>query len=259
MSDGPRRTHLAPGYILHHLPYRDTSRILEVLTREHGRLTLFARGARGPKSRLAPLLQPFRLLLLSWSGRGEARQLIGAEPAEAADRAVASSYLMACFYLNELLLKLTSRHDPHPALFDSYHEAIEELKRGGPLAPTLRVFEKRLLGEVGYGLDLEAEAYTGRRIEAEAYYEFRPAQGFVEASPDAPGALAGRSLLSLARERLASPPELDDARRLLRSALDHCLEGRDLATRSVARSMARSAVAGSSTNGERARPSEVRE
>ncbi len=238
MSSSSRRIHLAPGYILHHMPYRDTSRIFEVLTREHGRLSLFARGVRGPKAKLAPLLQPFRLLLFSWSGRGEAPQLIGAEPGNEGG-ALPAAHLMACFYLNELVLKLTSRHDPHPALFDSYHAALEHLKRGGLLEPALRLFEKRLLEEVGYGLDLEAESRTGRRIAAEAYYRFRPAQGLVPASPDTPGALAGRSLMSLAREQLTSRAELDDARRLLGSALAHCLEGRELVTRAVARSIAR--------------------
>jgi DNA repair protein RecO (recombination protein O) len=238
MSDGSRRTHLAPGYILHHAPYRDTSRILEVLTREHGRLSLFARGVRGPKARFAPLLQPFRLLLLSWSGRGEAPQLVGAEPGDAGD-ALPAAHLMACFYLNELVLKLTSRHDPHPALFDSYHGTLEELKRGGALEPALRIFEKRLLEGIGYGLDLGAESRTGRRLAAEEYYQFRPAQGLVEVSPDAPEALAGRSLLNLARERFTSQAELDDARKLLGAALAHCLEGRELLTRAVARSIAR--------------------
>ncbi len=238
MSGDPRRTHLAPAYILHHAPYRDTSRILEVLTREHGRLSLFARGVRGPKSKLAPLLQPFRLLLLSWSGRGEAPQLIGAEPGDAGGT-LPAAHLMACFYLNELVLKLTSRHDPHPALFDSYHGALEDLKRGAALEPALRIFEKRLLEGVGYGLDLVAESRTGHPLAAEAYYQFRPAQGLLEASPDAPGALAGGSLLSLARERLTSQAELDDARKLLGSAIAHCLEGRELLTRAVARSVAR--------------------
>ena len=82
MSRSLRRVELTPGYVLHHRPWRDTSRILEVLTREHGRLTLFARGVRGPAAKLSPVLQPFQLLLLSWSGRGEAPQLTGAERAE---------------------------------------------------------------------------------------------------------------------------------------------------------------------------------
>lgn len=231
------RTHLAPGYLLHQLPYRETGRILDVWTREHGRLSLFARGVRGPKAKLGPVLQPFRLLLLSWSGRGEAPLLIGAESA-GATASVPTSAIMACFYLNELLLKLTSRHDPHPALFDAYHATLERVKSGGALEPALRVFEKHLLEEVGYGLDLDAESSTGQRVAAGAFYQYRPAQGLVGVSPDAPGAIAGHAVLSLAAERFESAAELEDARRLLRSALEHCLEGRELKTRAVARSLA---------------------
>src|ERR1700758_806319 len=116
MTRNVRRITLAPAYILHHRPYRDTSRILDVITREHGRLTLFARGVRGPKAKLAAVLQPFQLLLLSWSGRGEAPQLTGAERA-AATAALPPTCLLAGFYLNELLLKLTTRHDALPELF----------------------------------------------------------------------------------------------------------------------------------------------
>src|SRR5690348_2325781 len=120
MTRHVRRVTLTPAYILHHRPYRDTSRILEVLTREHGRLSLFARGVRGPKAKLSSVLQPFQLLLLSWSGRGEAAQLTGAESADHSPTPPGVS-LMASFYLNELLMKLTTRHDPLPALFDDYH------------------------------------------------------------------------------------------------------------------------------------------
>ncbi|MGH8149183.1 MAG: DNA repair protein RecO [Steroidobacteraceae bacterium] len=231
------RTHLAPGYLLHQVPYRETGRILDVWTREHGRLSLFARGVRGPKAKLAPVLQSFRLLLLSWSGRGEAPLLIGAEVAASVGAAVPAPALMACFYLNELLLRLTSRHDPHPALFDVYHATLECVKSGGALEPTLRIFEKHLLGEVGYGLDLDADSSTGRRVAAGEFYQYRPAQGLVVASPQTPGAIAGQAVLSLAAERFESAVELEDARRLLRSALEHCLEGRELKTRAVARSL----------------------
>jgi DNA repair protein RecO (recombination protein O) len=237
-----RRVRLAPAYLLHHQPYRDTSRILEVLTREQGRLTLFARGVRGPKAKLAAVLQPFQPLLVSFSGRGEAAQLTGAELA-APSLAVPPACLMSCFYLSELVLKLTTRHDPHPALFDAYHEALAALKEASPeralVAATLRIFEKRLLEELGYGLDLEAESGSARDIDPRAFYHFRAEQGLVPASADAPGALPGSSLVSLARERLTSERELEDARCLLTAALAHCLEGRELATRAVARSIAR--------------------
>ena len=201
MSRSVRRVALAPGYLLHHRPWRDTSRILEVLTREHGRLTLFARGVRGPNAKLAPVLQPFQLLLLSWSGRGEAPQLTGAERAAAAGP-LAQDRLLAAFYLNELLLKLTTPHDALPELFDHYHGTLEQLRGGTPLEPALRVFEKRLLEVLGYGLDLSTEARSGRPLEPGAYYDFHPGVGLLPARGAAASALRGHSLLSLARESL---------------------------------------------------------
>ena len=238
MTRNARRIQLTPGYILHHRPYRDTSRILEVITRDHGRLTLFARGVRGPKAKLASILQPFQMLLFSWTGRGEAAQLTGAESAQASPP-LPPACLMAAFYLNELLMKLTTRHDPLPLLFDTYHAALEGLRRGAALEPQLRVFEKRLLEALGYGLELSAEAHTGKRIEPDEYYHFRPEQGLVATVADAAGALAGHSVIGLANEHLAGARELEDAKRLLQAALAQCLEGRPLATRTVARAVAR--------------------
>jgi DNA repair protein RecO (recombination protein O) len=238
MMHAPWRIALAPAYILHHRPYRETGRILEVLTREEGRLSVFARGVRGPKARLAAVLQPFALLLISCSGRGEAPSLTGAESAGAAT-SLPVACLLSGFYLNELVLQLTTRHDPQPVLFDAYHGAIHRLKEGAALAPTLRVFEKRLLEMLGYGLDLATEATSGRAIEPAGYYYFRPGEGLFAAEATRPDALLGRSLVLLKREELAEARELADARVLLQAALAHCLEGRELATRSVARSMAR--------------------
>ena len=239
MSPDRHRIDLASGYLLHHRPWRDTSRILEVLTREHGRFTLFARGVRGPGAKLAPVLQPFQPLLLSWSGRGEAPTLTGAERAEHC-APLPPACLLAAFYLNELLIRLTTRHDPHPELFDHYHEALARLRAGAPLEPVLRIFEKRLLQGLGYGLDLTTEARSGKRIEADEYYHFRAGKGLMPARAGAGSALAGRSLLDLAGESLTGARALDDARRVLQAALAACLEGRPLATRGVARTVAKS-------------------
>lgn len=238
MNAQPRRVQLAPGYILHSYPYRDTSRILEVLTRDAGRMSLFARGVRGPKAKLAAEMQPFRLLLLSWSGKGDAPHLTTAEGApEHVD--LPPACLMAGFYLNELLLKLTHRHDPVPAVFDIYHGTLAALKQGAPLEASLRLFEKRLLDTLGYGVALDIEARTGGGVDANAYYHFNPAQGVFATTPDAPGALSGASLISLAQEELGDARALEDARRLLQAALAQCLEGRELTTRTVARAIAR--------------------
>jgi DNA repair protein RecO (recombination protein O) len=241
MSRSTRRIELTPGYVLHHRPWRDSSRIVEVLTREHGRLTLFARGVRAPGAKLGPLLQPFQPLLLSWSGRGEAPSLTGAERAGHA-APLPHRCLLAAFYLNELLLRLTTRHDPQPELFDRYRGVLEELRAGAPLAPCLRLFEKRLLQLLGYGLDLATEAHSGKRIEPQGYYHFRPGEGLVPTRVRERRALAGSSLLALERETLSSTRELADARRVLAAALGECLEGRPLATRAVARAMLRKAA-----------------
>ncbi|HEX4619027.1 MAG TPA: DNA repair protein RecO [Steroidobacteraceae bacterium] len=241
MTAANHRIQLTPGYILHHRPWRDSSRILEVLTREHGRLTLFARAVRGPGARLASVLQPFRPLLLSWSGRGEAPQLTHAERADDSG-ALPPACVMAAFYLNELLLKLTTRHDPLPPLFDHYHATLGRLRAGAPLEPALRVFEKRLLELAGYGLELETEARSGVPLAADGYYQFRPSQGLVRAHVHDAGVLAGASLIGLREERFGGTRSLEDARRLLHAALAACLEGRPLATRAVARSMVRKAA-----------------
>ncbi len=237
MNSESRRIQLAPGYLLHQRPYRETGRILEVLLRDHGRLTLFARGVSGARSRLAAVLQPFQMLLLSFHLGREAGQLSGAECPENPPGLPAKS-LMAGFYLNELLLKLTSRHDPAPELFDDYRLALERLRGGASPEPTLRLFERGLLANVGYGVTLSAEV-DGRVIDAEGYYRFRPSQGLHRVMDDGPGVLSGRSLLALDRGELPSDRALADARILLKAALDECLEGRELSTRRVARAVAR--------------------
>jgi DNA repair protein RecO (recombination protein O) len=227
------RVTLEPAFVLHHREYRDTSRILDVFAARHGRITLFARGARGPKSKLAPLLMPFRPLLLSWSGRGDAAQLTAAE-SDGEALALPARQVMSGFYLNELIINLTTRHDPQPQLFDDYARALRRLSVESQPEPALRVFEKRLLESIGYGLELD--------VDPEVHYQYRPAQGLYQVREDAPGAYAGRSLLALREESLDDSQALDVARRLLRQAIDHCLEGRELRTRHVARSMTRRGI-----------------
>lgn len=229
--------HLQPAYVLHHRPYRDTSRILELFTRDHGRVSVFARGARGGRKAAASLvsmLQPFNRLLVSWNGRGEAGQLTSAE-FDGALATLPPDRLVSGFYLNELLLKLFARHDSHPEVFDLYGATIETLKHAADAVSPLRVFEKRLLEALGYGLALERDAISGAPIERGATYHYRLEQGAVRASDVADGnfMFAGASLLSLAREDLVDARVCADARRLLRAALDRCLEGRELKSRQV--------------------------
>jgi len=232
-----RRVWLAPGYVLHQHAYRDTSRIVEVFTAEHGRLTLFARGANGAKSTLRGVLRPFQRLLLSWSGRTEACQLASAE-IDGVLTTLAKERLMSGFYLNELLLKLTERCDPHPEVFAAYAACIEGLAGGEPEEASLRRFEKRLLDNLGYGLDL-SRATDGAPILPDAYYRFAAERGAQLCVADAPGAVYGRSLTDLEDDRFVDARSLRDAKRVLRVALEACLDGRELKSRAVMRALRR--------------------
>jgi DNA repair protein RecO (recombination protein O) len=237
MSRAASRIQLTRAFVLHQRPFRDSSLIVEVFAREHGRLTVFAHAARRARSRFA-VLQPFSALLMSWSGRGEAPQLTAAEHA-GATYLLPAARVMSAFYLNELLIKLLTRHDPHPELFDCYESTLGRLAGEQHTDGSLRHFEARLLDYIGYGLNLEAEADTGQPVRAEAHYHFRPGvHGFVIAEPGSSGAIHGEVLRRLATGAgIENDGELRQARALMRAALDHCLEGRELATRAVARSL----------------------
>jgi DNA repair protein RecO (recombination protein O) len=237
MTRSGSRVQLARTWVLHQRPFRDSSLIVEVFAREHGRLTVFAHGVRGPRSRFA-VLQPFRPLLMSWSGRGDAAQLTGAEGAGPAC-ALPAARLMSAFYLNELLVKLLTRHDPYPQLFDQYELTLAQLVVQAQAESPLRQFEARLLEFIGYGLNLDAEADTGRPVSSDSYYHFEPGvHGFVVAEPGSSGAIHGGVLRRLAQgEGFAAEDEQSQARALMRAALDHCLEGRELRTRTVARAL----------------------
>ena len=239
MNRNARRVALARGYLLHQRPFRDTSLIVECYTREYGRLSCFARAARGPRSRFNGL-RPFQPLLLSWSGRGDAPQLTAAE-CDGPPAALPPAQLLSAFYLNELLIKLTAQHDPHPELFDLYDAVLAALADAGGtrVESVLRHFELRLLELLGFGVDLQFDAGSGAPVRADAYYHFRPGSGLLLAA-EPQNAIPGAVLQSLARdEALTDPQQLRAARSLMRAAIDHCLEGRELATRTVARALAK--------------------
>jgi DNA repair protein RecO (recombination protein O) len=236
-----RRVWLAPAYVLHQYAYRDTSRIVEVFTDEHGRLSLFARGAHSAKSSWKGVLRPFQRLLLSWSGKSEAGQLIGAE-IDGAVTNLAPARLMSGFYLNELLLKLTERFDPHPQIFCSYAACVQALCAGDIEEPALRRFEKQLLDALGYGLQL-AQTVEGLPVQRDHYYRFGLESGPQPCAAEAPGAVYGQSLADLRSESFLDERSLRDAKRLLRSAIDACLDGRALKSREVMRALRQQALA----------------
>jgi DNA repair protein RecO (recombination protein O) len=236
----PRRVALQPAFLLHHRDYSDSSRIVELFTREHGRISLFAKGAKRPKSPFRPLLQPFMPLLVSWSGSIDGGQLTGAELAGEAV-SVPAQRLMSGFYLNELLLRLTPRGEPVQDVFDVYALTLETLRRNGAEQAALRSFEKELLGQLGYGLDLARDAESGEPLSADRYYHFIPGVGLrvAEQPGGATDPFRGSELIDLGLGRLETAETLRAAKRLLRSALEHCLEGRGLHSREVMRALRR--------------------
>ena len=236
MSD-PRRVQLQPAYVLHHHPYRDTSRILELFTRDYGRVSVFARGARSARkagTALTSILQPFNRLLVSWSGKGEAGQLTAAE-FDGSVSTLPPDRLVSGFYLNELLLKLFARHDSHPDVFDLYGGTLNALKVDSDGVRSLRLFEKRLLDALGYGLALERDVDADRPLDPRYVYRYRLEQGAMRIDGVAEGVdiFSGRTLCAIAREDFADPAVCTEARVLLRAALDRCLDGKELRSREV--------------------------
>jgi DNA repair protein RecO (recombination protein O) len=232
-----RRVQLQPAFLLHHRPYRDTSRILELFTRDYGRVTVFARGARGGKKSagaLTSVLQPFHRMLISWSGRGEAGQLTAAE-FDGEYRELPAARMLSGYYLNELLLRLFERHDAHGEVFELYDDTLKQLQSlQYDESAALRIFEKRLLHSLGYGLSLEHDI-VGNAVEAHCVYRYRVEEGAsrIDGIADAPLSFPGTSLLALSAERLDTAAARTDARKLLRAALDRYLAGRELRSREV--------------------------
>lgn len=235
-----RRVALQPAFLLHQRPYRDTSKLIELLTRDYGRVALVARGARSPRSSLRSVLQPFQPLLVSWSARSDLGTLRSAE-AERRQPQPPGRRLYSAWYLNELLLRLTERDDHGSELYGHYCLALGALcDAGADEARTLRLFEKRLLDALGYGLELRHDAADGTALSPTACYRYELEHGAVPVA-DAAGEMvfAGGSLLSLGAERLEDAASLRDARRLLAAALRVYLGPRPLQVRRVMESMGR--------------------
>lgn len=230
------RAPLNPCYFLHLRPYRETSLLADVFSRDHGRLTLVARGARRPASRSAGLYQPMCPLLLAWTQRGEMGTLSGIEAAGTAQPPTGRR-LIAGFYLNELLVRLLHRHEAHPELFHAYALALDSLAAGRREEPTLRVFEKQLLLSLGYGLVLDHEADSGRPLDSGAGYFYVRGRGPVR-TPSGVGddiPVSGAALLALHAETLDDAEQGLECKRLLRALLADQLDGRPLASRALYR------------------------
>lgn len=228
---------LQPAYILHTRPYRDTSLLIDAFTPLQGRISLIAKAARGMRSknsRFKALLQAFVPLLLSWRGKTELLNLVNAEPQGPLSIQLSGKTLLCGLYLNELLMRLLYRYDPHPALFHAYETALTRLSQNPNIA--LRLFEKQLLTELGYALHLNKESQTQQAILPDQHYEFIPSLGLIaciKTSFPKKSIFSGASLLAIHNEQWTTPNQLLDAKRLFRLALHHLLEGKAIRSREL--------------------------
>jgi DNA repair protein RecO (recombination protein O) len=235
MSTTAMRVDDEPAFVLHTYPYRETSLIVEAWSANHGRIALVARGAKRARSELRGTLQSFQPLTLAWMGARELKTLTRAEWCGGMPLPTGSALLCA-FYLNELLLKLLQREDPHPALYDHYVDALAALAAGHEQAPLLRRFELALVAAIGYALDLAHDVDSGAPIDATARYHFAIERGAARLPTriDKPGLIVhGATLVALATSRYPDAAASGEAKRLMRVVLDHHLETRRIFSRRI--------------------------
>ena len=233
----PRVVTLQEGFVLHTYPYRETSLLVEALTRGSGRVTLVAKGARRPRSSVRGALMAFQPLALSWFGKGEMKTLAQAEW-QGGQPLLRGEALLCGFYLNELLVRLLAREDPHEQLFERYRSVLKELSAGEPSPPILRGFEKALLGELGYALTLDRDAASGDPIDPAGIYTYDPERGPVALNGrGAELQVTGQTLLDLAGDDYRDPQTLAQAKGLMRALINHRLDFQPLNSRRIFREL----------------------
>lgn len=225
-----------PAFVLHSIPYKETSLILDVFTRQYGRIALIAKGAKRPHSSLRPVLQQFQPLHVHFTGRNELRTLTKSEWLGGVVP-LSGDALLCGFYLNELIVKFLAREDAHETLFDDYHQTIEQLSLNpGSVEKTLRPFEIRLLQETGYCASLDICQETGAELDPDEEYVYQPELGVRPASPADPmhwPVLKGQHFTNLARFDLENAETLSQSKALMRFLLSLHLQDQVLMTRQI--------------------------
>lgn len=239
----PRRVQQQPAYVLHHRPFRDSSQILDIITRDHGKIALVARGSRGSKSRLAGLLRPFLPLRVSWVARSDLGTLTGAD-ADGAPLGLRGDAMLSAFYVNELMLNFLHRHDAQPEIFDLYKQVISVLGSTSNISVSLRSFELQLLSLLGYAVNVEHVSGTQQDLDSEQYYDYRVEQGPVPVNrTEGRLVFSGAVLKSIQAQMFDDPKVLRAANRLLREVIAYHLGGKELKSRKVLLELHRGRIA----------------
>jgi len=212
-----------PAFVLHRRNYSESSLLVELFTREYGRIGVLARAARGSRSALPALLQPFQHLSVDYAGSGELPLLRRADASEPALHPLGESALAGLYY-NELLMRLLPRNDGHARLYDRYAAALKDLLSPPSLALGVRRFERGLLDELGFGVDFTRDA-RDRPIDPEQRYSLEPDRGFLT---HAEGLYRGRSILAIDANTVPALADLRELRTLLRALIQAHLVGEPL-------------------------------
>ena len=232
------RVESEPGFILHTIPYRETSLLVDLFSLNHGRVRCVAKGFRKPnKKGIAKTLFPYTEHHFHWQGRGELKTLVQADPLQSPVFLMQEA-LFVGLYTNELLYKLLHQHDPHQPLYHFYHQFMSHLSVSGLDQAELRRFEMLLLEELGYGLVLDTEAETGQAVSAECLYYYIPDQGLKliqDQSQDNIYALSGADIMALSQGHLEKQSVLRTAKQLTRQVIDFYLDGKELNSRELYR------------------------
>ncbi|GAB4391449.1 MAG: DNA repair protein RecO [Gammaproteobacteria bacterium] len=239
-----QRGYLCQAYVLHTRAYRNSSLIVELFSRDFGRVTVVAKGAKQLRSPVRGLMQPFMPLLLSWTGKHELMTLCSAEN-NGSPYYLSGLNLLSGLYLNELLLRTMQPADAYPNVYDHYVQVLQVLHAprkcsNEQVLRSLRIFEKMLLSELGYGLQLEYEALSTEPIRDELFYRFEPGTGFIKTDcQDQHNYLVvmGSSINELAQNSLSTMCALRDSKRILRTALQTLLGNTPLKTRQLLEEM----------------------
>jgi DNA repair protein RecO (recombination protein O) len=223
------------AYILHRTPYSNSSLLLECFTRKHGRFPAIAKGVKGNKKHGQSLLQPFNPIFITFSGKGEVKTLSGFEQGREAP-VLKGSNIYCGFYLNEIMMRILARNDPHEELFTHYENTLSGLSLTTDVEPALRSFEVALLNELGYGLLLDEDVETGNKIKHEAYYTYELERGPREIDNPDGNSINGSTLYALAGDIPYKEREKIQARRLMRRVLAQYLGERPLKSRELFKS-----------------------
>jgi DNA repair protein RecO (recombination protein O) len=230
-----------PSYILHTRPYRDTSLLVDVLTQDHGKLCIVAKGVRGGRkaaNQQRYLLQAFRPVLLSWQGKSSLKTLVDIEGAQdSLPPSLQGKKLYSAMYVNELLAYLLPQDDPTDTIFPYYQHVLSQLSHPDTsLEPCLRHFEYHLLDELGYGINFSEDADTGDSVQVDQVYFFVQNHGFVLADrhPDIrASSFSGQVLSQIAASNFDTQETRQAAKQLSRMALQPHLRGRELKSREL--------------------------